>query len=499
MSISRVMRARHYLTSVLFSAAVASLLASSLADAQEMAAAPGRLLHVGRHRLHIDCRGQGTPTVVIEGGAGTWSIFYGHVQRDLVNITRVCTYDRAGLGWSDSGPAPRTSARMAEELHQLLHAAGEAPPLLLVGHSLGAYNVRIYQRRYPEEVGGLVLVDGAHEAQWNRLPPEWAAGLSGSVAWLRGRAKTAADGGLKRADVEPGGFTEHSVIWRDAHIAALLTPKPYLGEALETESAIESATQVSSGTLGALPLVVLTARRSFDAFARSGLSTEPANRVWLELQVELAQLSSNSVQLFSERDHAVHVSDPASFVTAVQRGIDMVRAEPRGTATLGLPPRLLPTTSTPAVDGLLTKIERAYERMNAEEFVSLFTDDMSQLDVSRRVHVRGRESWLAWTREIIAAHARMERRHRGRAVSGDWVIAEVEWSGTVRGEAAGLRVRELSYRYSGIVLMRSRDGKIAEQVIYGDVPSLIDQLSAARPPSPRVEPPNAGPRGKGAP
>lgn len=444
--------------------------------------APGRLVNAGGVRLHIHCVGQGAPTVVIDGGAGSWSIHYSHIQRTLAAETRVCTYDRAGLGWSDTRPGPRTSARMADELHQLLHAANVAPPLLLVGHSLGGYNIRVYQARYPEEVGGLVLVESGHPEQWDRLPPEWGEGLRAQIKWLRDRAEAARNGAIAKDQVRPGAFTAHAPEWRDAHVAAQLTPKMYLGVAAENEGAFESARQVPPGKLGDLPLVVLTAKRSFDAFAGAGLDLEPANRVWLEMQAELATLSSNAVQLFSEHDHALNASDPAAIVTAVRKGLEMLRARPTAPAALGLPRDVLATTSTPAIDGLLARLEKAYQKMDAARFVELFTEDMVQLDVPRRVHIKGRERWLAWTRDTInAAHRQMGRRHRGRALAGPWVIAEVEWSGIVKGEALGdgAGAGDRPYRYTGLVLMRVDGGQIAEQIIYGDQPTLVDQLAPA--------------------
>jgi pimeloyl-ACP methyl ester carboxylesterase len=293
---------------------------------------PGWLVDIGGYRLHLHCAGRGSPTVVIDGGAGTWSIHYSHVQAALSGEMRVCTYDRAGLGWSDEGPAPRTSGRMAEELHRLLQAAGVRPPLLLVGHSLGGYNVRVYQHGYPEEVAGLVLVEAAHEDQWERLPPEWAAGVRAQVGLLRSRAEAARAGRIAPSDVTPGAFTKYAPEWRGAHVAAQLLPKMHLGVAAEHEGAFESATQVPRGTLGHLPLVVLTARRSFDAFAGSGLDIEPANRIWLELQHELAHLSSNVVRLWSDSTHALHGSDPGAIVEAIRRGAAMVagRMPPAG-------------------------------------------------------------------------------------------------------------------------------------------------------------------------
>lgn len=100
--------------------------AATAAQQPSIGPAPGRLIDVGGYKLHIHCVGEGAPTVVIDGGAGAWSIHYAHIQKALSGA-RVCTYDRAGLGWSDAGPSPRTSERMVEELHALLHGAGVGP------------------------------------------------------------------------------------------------------------------------------------------------------------------------------------------------------------------------------------------------------------------------------------------------------------------------------------------------------------------------------------
>jgi pimeloyl-ACP methyl ester carboxylesterase len=114
---------------------------------------------VGGYRLHITCMGTGDPAVVIDAGAGNWSVSWVVIQRQLAGDTRVCKFDRAGLGWSDPSPRPRTAAVMADELHTLLHNAGELPPFVLVGHSLGGHNARMFADRYRDEVAALVLVE----------------------------------------------------------------------------------------------------------------------------------------------------------------------------------------------------------------------------------------------------------------------------------------------------------------------------------------------------
>ncbi|MGH9791386.1 MAG: alpha/beta fold hydrolase, partial [Candidatus Acidiferrales bacterium] len=418
----------------LWSGALVPLAMLAFATGPAQAQPPqGRLVDAGGHRLYLHCVGQGAPTVLIDGGAGTWSIHYSEIQAELARTTRACTYDRAGLGASDAGPRPRNSRQMAKELHTLLHEAGIASPVVLVGHSLGGYNVRIYHAEYPEEVAAMVLLDSAHEEQWQRLPPEVRQLVAGSPPFIRSRAEQARQNQLKVEDVQADVATVLPARLREQHQSVWLTSKPYDGLADEMEAAFESASQVSKGhSLGDLPLVVLSARNSYAAFEGTGIPTAEANRVWLELQNELASLSRRSTHLFSERDHNLHVNDPQAVVAAIQRAVDEVRAQqPAALGALGLPPKTLPLRSTPAVDRLLERLESAYNAMDAEAFVSLFTEDGAQLDVNRRVHVKGRAAWLEWTRRINAAHTNMTRRHRGRAKAGDWVVAEIEWSGTV--------------------------------------------------------------------
>jgi len=125
--------------------------------------APGKMVDVGGYRLHIICQGQGSPTVVIEAGANDCSLSWSQVQREVARFTRVCTYDRAGLGWSERSPQPRTAHNLVEGLHTLLARSGVEPPYALVGHSLGGLFVRLYAHEHPDQVAGMVLVDAVHE------------------------------------------------------------------------------------------------------------------------------------------------------------------------------------------------------------------------------------------------------------------------------------------------------------------------------------------------
>ena len=123
--------------------------------------APGRLLSIGAHRLHVHSLGEGVPTVVLESGIAASSINWHPVQRQVAGFTRVCAYDRAGYAWSDRPRTQRTPEALVAELRALLRAAAAAPPYILVGHSFGGLIVRLYSTLHPAEVAGLVLVDPA--------------------------------------------------------------------------------------------------------------------------------------------------------------------------------------------------------------------------------------------------------------------------------------------------------------------------------------------------
>jgi pimeloyl-ACP methyl ester carboxylesterase len=127
---------------------------------------------IGGHRLHIHCEGTGAPAVVFDAALGASSVSWTLVRPVIARITRACVYDRAGFGWSEAGPLPRSAGRAAGELHELLQRARVSPPYVLVGHSFGGLVARIFAARHPTETAGLVLVDPAHPEDWLEPPEE---------------------------------------------------------------------------------------------------------------------------------------------------------------------------------------------------------------------------------------------------------------------------------------------------------------------------------------
>jgi pimeloyl-ACP methyl ester carboxylesterase len=159
--------------------------------------APGRIVDAGGVRLHLDVKGDTRPVVVFDAALGASSLSWALVVPAVSAFARTCTYDRAGFGWSEAGPLPRTVTRIAGELRLALEAAGERPPFLLVGHSFGGLVMRVFAARYLSDVAGLVLVDPAHPEDWANPAAKEQDRIDRGVR-LCGHGRTAARLGLAR-------------------------------------------------------------------------------------------------------------------------------------------------------------------------------------------------------------------------------------------------------------------------------------------------------------
>jgi len=286
----------------------------------------GQRVDVGGHRLFIRCQGEGSPTVVFEAGMGAWSLAWLHVQEILSATTRACVYDRAGYGASDPGPGSRDARSIAAELHRLLSIT-EQPPFVLVGHSFGGWIARLYASLHPDQVAGLALVESAHEEQWQRLPAVIRQLVDASLPGVEALADSARQG-LLTAEAVPrhSFFREEDSLW-DAYVREMLDPSHHDGQAGEMRAMDESARQVlATGPLADLPLAVLSSAREFDQYRGTPIPVEEANEIWLELQEELAALSSNSIHIVTMTGpHTVQYEEPQVVAGLIAELVRRVR------------------------------------------------------------------------------------------------------------------------------------------------------------------------------
>jgi len=288
--------------------------AAATGRAQRAQPAPGAMVDVGGHRLHIACSGQGGPTVVLDAALGNMSAHWAWVQQEVARTTRVCAYDRAGLGWSEAGPGPRDAAQITSELHALLGNAGIPGPYVMVGHSFGGLYAQLYAAQYAEQVAGVVLVESSHPQQFTRLPDgpqnyDMARRLY-TVAPVLAELGVARLLGLSAPPPDlPAAQRAQINAWAGStrHVATT---------AEEFRAAPDTLAQVGTvHGLGNLPLAVVSAGEQSPG--------------WLALQNELAALSTNSSHhVVDGATHTSVVDDPGharATSTAIVEVVDAAR------------------------------------------------------------------------------------------------------------------------------------------------------------------------------
>ena len=264
---------------------------------------PGRIVDIGSHRLHIWCKGNNLPTVVIDSGVGGFSLEWSVIQANLSTELRVCTYDRAGYGWSDAGPTPRSTDRIVNELQQLLTLAEVPNPYLLVGHSFGGYTAQYFAKIYPQVTAGIVLVDSSHPNQFADFPI-----LTPTIEPTNGHRKF-----FSRARL-PDNFPERQ---RDVALLLMRTAKAISTHRMELLYLQRSGALVAkSGALPDIPVQVLTRGRRVWPDSAEGDRREQA---WRRLQKELAGLNDHGEQrVATSSGHYIHLDQPRLVEDAIR-------------------------------------------------------------------------------------------------------------------------------------------------------------------------------------
>ena len=300
--------------------------------------APGKLVDIGGYRIHLLCMGapsERRPTVVLSAGGGDFATDWSLVQRPLSDSLRVCSYDRAGYGWSEPGPYPRTLRQEAFELQRTLENAGERPPYVLVGHSLGAFVARSFARLHKEQVSGIVLVGPTNEngklgyrGQWvlpRTLATDRAIPAPRALTDAPPRLRTGADADSCRAQAE-----RNARIWRPYDLLraeaqryrvwALQHPWCVVGEDdffAEEMAAFFAEWKGDANPLGDVPLLVVMGTRKDPP--PPGLSEAQLRSD--SLRIDLSRLSRRGrLVTDSLSGHHIQLDNPA-LVLSVIRGI----------------------------------------------------------------------------------------------------------------------------------------------------------------------------------
>src|SRR5918994_2512686 len=279
----------------------------------DASAMPGELFDVGGHKLHINCTGSGSPTVILEAGLGQSAAeIAGWIQPGVASTTRVCVYDRAGSGSSELAEPPHDGAAIATDLHTLLMAAEIDGPYVLAGHSSGGVYVQVFAAMYPDDVAGIVLLDSQPSDALENLP-----GYAGEYSALRSTyalGPSLARVGLMRllyvlvpSDLPPEAWAEAR-----ASMSTATHNRVVREDVVGLKAALAQAQALT--TLGHRPLIVVTA-------------AEDAHERWLPLQDEMAALSTNSVHpVIQDATHTSLIEDQGDSANSIQAIVDVVTA-----------------------------------------------------------------------------------------------------------------------------------------------------------------------------
>lgn len=303
----------------------------------------GSFIDAGGYRLHYLVEGEGTPAVVLDTGLGASTLGWAPVIPQVATFTRVVAFDRAGLGWSDRGPRPRTSEQVVRELRILLRRAGIKPPYVLVGHSFGGLNMRLFAGTYPQMVAGMVLVDVSHEDQVARFidpsMPQSVRRQQKMVKWFHRMLVAAASVGLIRALLHSRRimrryfalFSRLEPAQRDEALAQYAWTRTYRTARDEIAAFSRSCDQVRAARRSKpfpdVPLVVISAgkRAAGDSPAQQALGHR-LRELLAELHTDLTTLSGKSTLVVAENSgHIVPYDEPEVVVDAIRQVVEQAR------------------------------------------------------------------------------------------------------------------------------------------------------------------------------
>jgi len=292
-----------------------------VAQETDIGAPPGQLIDIGGRKLHLHCAGSGAPTVILEAGASSFAIDWSLVRPDVARTQHVCSYDRAGSGWSDARPDVETPARIVADLHALLAAAGKKPPYVMVGASAGGLYVRIYQLDYPDEVVGLVLVDPATEDRLFTMFQQRPVAI-GSLTAEQLLTTLPAGPSIPVPRREPQTGAPFDRLPPDLYQLRIKIDRRLIASAPPTVSS-DIVRESSEGQRAALARLLASRTRDDYAMRRVPVVVltrgQDMTNGLADNHAALARLSANSRhEVVSTAGHEIHLFAPAAVIAAIQ-------------------------------------------------------------------------------------------------------------------------------------------------------------------------------------
>jgi pimeloyl-ACP methyl ester carboxylesterase len=301
---------------------------------------PQRLVDMDHgRRMNIYCLGSGSPAVVMDAGMGDSTISWALVQPAIATKTKVCSYDRAGLGFSDGSNRPSTAANDADDLHKLLKAAHIAPPYILVGHSAAGMYIRVYADHYPDEVVGMVSVEGSHEDQWIR---GWAIGAPGQQAkwdaFLKEYSSCVdeAKRGLvpgtpayKKCVGDPDPRFSPAINAAQARYAATVRWQTAAASERQAVAYVSAdQTRATRKHYGDMPIIVLTHSPYPKAKDETQDERNQRTLLWESLHLDVAAMSTRGVnEIVPNSGHYIQYDRPQVVIDAIDQALSIARED----------------------------------------------------------------------------------------------------------------------------------------------------------------------------
>ena len=319
---------RSLLSTAVLIAALAAPACTQQKESPESYPPPGRLIDIGRRKLHLYCTGKGTPTVILMAGGGAFSIDWALVQPKVAESTRVCSYDRAGLGWSGPGPEEDIVEETVSDLHALLQASGQHGPYVLVGASIAGIYIQAYQRAFPADVAALVFTNSTNRIGfevhgkvgliWELTESEIRSGYPPPPSDTKGPAPTREDDPFDKLppDLQKVRLWLDLRLWEESDPSKAV-PEPLLSWRKEFLTEFEATEAGKKLPLGALPVVVI---------ASDPVAPESARRSRDEAGPRLDYLSSNTLHITAAGSgHEIHLYHPDRVIQGVLLAVSAVR------------------------------------------------------------------------------------------------------------------------------------------------------------------------------